>query len=904
MALSPGDTLGRYEVVSLLGKGGMGEVYRAHDPQLNRDVAIKVLPGALANDSDYLARFQREAQTLASLNHPNIAAIYGLEGKAIVMELVEGDTLKGPLPLAEALAVAKQIAEALEAAHEKHIIHRDLKPGNIKVTPEGVVKVLDFGLAKALSERPTQTGPDSPTLTLRATEAGLILGTAGYMSPEQAAGKFLDRRTDIWSFGVVFYELLTGKRLFDGETVTHTLADVIRGVIDLSVIEDPQVRHLIGRCLDRNMKTRLAHIAEARIAMENYASTEIQPQSTAPAKTGWRPRAAGAFGLATLLGLAIGVGTGHLWRHSPDPEPRSSQFALAAPGGSTFVDVITSSAVSPDGRLLVFSARDSDAKNPVLWLRPIHSLNARSLSGTERADFPFWSPDSQSLAYFADGKLKRIAIAGGSTPATLCDATPPGPGGGSWNQDGLILFTGEDGLYRVPAAGGVATRVTQADPARHEMAHGFPQFLPNGRRFLYFIQSADQNVQGVYASVLERPQERSRLLATAHKALYTPPVGQYPGMLLWLREQVLLAQAFDVRGLKLDGEPAPLADTVSIGRSSMGPSAAAYWVSHDGVLAYRADSPSKRQLLWVGRDGKEIGEAAEEDEYTSVRLSPDGRKALVGRVDAVDRKNNLWLLDFSSGVMTKLTIDGKQSGFAVWSPDSRSIAYSAERNGVLQIFKRNAVSGAKEEQVTNGLDPSYVTGWSGDGSYLFCTRVQGNSHNIWALPLEGGGSAARKPFIAVPINAYGGSGAFSPDGKSMAHHSAVSGRVEVYVRPFAGGAPTATSVWQVSKDGGMSPRWRADGRELFYLSRDGVVSAATVRPAGSDIGFDAPQELFRLAGGRRVSSDRGFDVSSDGQRFLVVAAKETDAQVAVSAQGAATDSPLIVVLNWQAGLKK
>ena len=616
MALSTGDRIGAYEIVSLLGKGGMGEVYRARDSKLNRDVAIKVLPPFLAGDADYLARFRREAQTLALLNHPNIAAIYGLEGNAIVMELVEGSTLRGPLPLPEALAAARQIAEALEAAHEKGIIHRDLKPGNVIVTPAGVFKVLDFGLAKAI-ERPSQTGPDSPTLTMRATEAGLILGTASYMPPEQAAGKPVDRRADIWSFGVVLRELLTGKRLFDGETVSHTLAHVLTAEIDVSEIPAGPIWELIRRCLDRNLKSRLQHIGEARIAIENFGKSPVaQPVAVKASYWPWA--------VAAVCLLAAGGG----WYRAANATgamPGSIQFLLESPAGTQFPPGVfpyystPGTALSPDGRYMVFNAESEGVAR--LCLRPLDTLQSRPLQGTEGAGFPFWSPDCKSVAFFSGGKIRRSDIAGGA-PQVLCDA--PLPHGGASSRDGVILIGSDEGLFRLPAAGGIPQQITQMDTARKESVHGIPQFLPGGKRFLYLIQSADPNVQGIYAGSLDNPKERLRILAAEAKAVYSPGFDSGLGFLLWLRDQTLLASPFDAAKLSLEGDATPLAEGLELGRNSL---TAAFWTSDTGLLVYRTGGGRETyKLNWLSRDGKLLGEAVKENKYASIRLSPDGNR--------------------------------------------------------------------------------------------------------------------------------------------------------------------------------------------------------------------------------------------------------------------------------------
>jgi serine/threonine protein kinase len=521
MSLAPGTKVGPYEILAPIGAGGMGEVYRARDSKLNRDVAIKVLPAALANDADYLARSQREAQVLASLNHPNIAAIYGLEGHAIVMELVEGEVLadrisRGPLPVEEALPIARQIAEALEAAHEKGIIHRDLKPGNIKLTPDGIVKVLDFGLAKTDDTRSTSNASISPTLTIRATEAGLILGTAAYMSPEQASGKPVDKRADIWSFGVVLWEMLTGRRLFEGETISHTLAHVLTAPIDWNRLPSktpPAIRNLLRRCLDRNIKTRLRDIGEARITL---AEPMVPASTPLPPPRRWLQAVATALLVSTVV-------FAFLWLRTPPAlYTPVVQFEIASPSGTVFTSPYSAIAVSPDGRFVVFAAatlgniqrlprRDVPGNvlpsgNAPLWLRPLDSSVARPLEGTEGANFPFWSPDNKSIAFFQGGRLKRTEVAGGSVQA-LCDGLGLG---GSWNTDGTIVFQG-----------GAPRQITEFAPK--EFAHAWPQFLPDGKRFLFFAANNDPSEGGIYAASLKDPRHHVLILPTDGKASYVQP---------------------------------------------------------------------------------------------------------------------------------------------------------------------------------------------------------------------------------------------------------------------------------------------------------------------------------------------------------------------------------------------
>ena len=547
MRLTPGDHLGPYEILSPLGAGGMGEVYRARDTKLNRDVAIKVLPAGLANDADYLARFQREAQALAALHHPNIATIFGLELNAIVMELIEGQNPKGPLPLNEALNIARQMAEALEAAHDKGIIHRDLKPGNVIVTPEGVVKVLDFGLAKTAEKSAGPTTADSPTLTMRATEAGLILGTAGYMSPEQAAGKPVDRRADIWSFGVVLHELLTGKRLFDGETVSHTLAHVLTADVDLSKVPAGPIRDLLRRCLDRNLKTRLRDIGEARIAIESYLA-HPPTETKAPIQSSrWPWIAAAVFALAAIAMAAL---------HSSEAKPVLPVVTttLLAPEGAEydFTAPYGMPALSPDGTRLVYAAKGKDGKTQ-LWLRRLDSAGAQPLANTENAATPFWSPDSQWIAFGQEKKLKKIDLQG-AVPFTITDI-PDALRGGSWNTAGVIVFgtSYSDPILQVAASGGKATPVTEHQKGPD--VHRHPWFLPDGRHFLY----NNGRVAGttVLVGSLDEPDKPGKMVAES-----SGPAVYAQGYLLYLRDDTLMAQPFDATRLATTGEAVQLAEGI------------------------------------------------------------------------------------------------------------------------------------------------------------------------------------------------------------------------------------------------------------------------------------------------------------------------------------------------------
>ena len=884
MPLSAGTRFGPYEILAPIGAGGMGEVYRARDTKLDRDVAIKVLPAALAQDPERLARFEREAKVLAALNHPNIAQIYGLEQRALVMELVEGETLKGPLPVETALNYAKQIADALEAAHEKGITHRDLKPANIMITPAGVVKVLDFGLA-AVAQDPASGGTDpsnSPTLTMRATQTGMIMGTAAYMSPEQAAGKPVDKRADIWSFGVVLFELLTGRQLFgEGETISHTLADVLRAPLDFDKLpkETPRaIQDLLQRCLDRDVRNRLRDIGEARVLIHRHLAAPMDQTDTS--EVGIRVQGARPLSwVIAAIALIAATVFASLWLIRRAPATLVSQFTVDAPPETLFTNSFAATAVSPDGRYLVLgAARNSGI--PSLWLRPLDSLAARQLPGTEGANLPFWSPDSKSIAFFAGGKLKRIDLVGGA-PLVLCDATEAinASVGGTWNRDGVILFGGTDGLRRVSASGGNPVMVTKADHSRQEAGFGYPQFLPDGKHFIYFIESGNANTQGVYSGSLDRPQEHVQVLRTDAKALYTEPNSGRSGYLLWLREQTLLAQRFDAGSLRLEGDPAPVADGVAVNNLRR----AAFWTSDAGLLVYRTGGIGRRKLVWMNRDGKGIEQAGQPDFYGSMQLSPDAKRVAFGRVDPTGALENIWLLEFARSATSRLTFSQHQDSIPLWSPDGRQIAFQSNRNGVFQIYRKDSGGGGQEEQLTEGPMSKYPSDWSRDGKYLLYGQVDSTTGaDLWALPLDG----PRKPVLVLQTPFTEVRARFSPDGKWIAYESNESGRSEIYVRAF----PSSTGQWQISNQGGNSARWRGDGKELFYLSPDGKMMAVGVRTSAASVEVDPPRELFNAS---LTGLYFSYDITSDGRRFLLVEPPEAQGGIA----------PLTVTVNWQAGLK-
>jgi serine/threonine protein kinase len=871
MPISPGDKLGPYEILAPIGAGGMGEVYRAKDTKLGREVAIKVLPAAFAQHPERLARFEREAKVLASLNHPNIAQIYGLEessaGRALVIELVQGETLEGPVPLDTALQYAAQIASALDAAHEKGIIHRDLKPANIMLTPEGVIKVLDFGLAAVTqSSRESQGDPNhSPTLTIGATQAGTIVGTAAYMSPEQARGKIVDRRADIWSFGVVLFEMLTGKRLYHGETVSDVLASVIKEEPDWKPIP-PSVLKLLKACLEKDPKMRLQSIGDWRYLLsEEQAVPQAIPHAS---KMPWVIAAAAVVGFAFLAALHF---------HESPPVEQLARLQLPVPG-SAQRNIFE---LSPDGRFLASTEEKASGR---LFVRPVDSLGAQALPGTEGARYPIWSPDGTAIAFFAQGKLKKIALTGG-TPQVLCDV--PDGHGGAWSEDGVILFSpsSRSGLQKVQAVGGIPVLVTTLGATGD--SHRYPIFLPGGRRFLYVASTDKPETSGVYAGSLEGGSP-VRLLSEVSNVAFAPAIQWHSSYLLLRHENTLMAQLFDPQTLKLNGEMIPLAtDVSSNGNTFHG----AFSVSANGLLAYSTGDGvfgAPGNFVWMDRSGKRLSDIGTPGNVNFVSLSPDGKT--VGAIVVTDGHTDIWLGDTTRGLQTRFTfgVDSLQAA-PVWSPDGGRIAFSSRDPKVSRYqISIKPVSGAGQQVVYEAAAANvWPYDWSPDGKFLlFGQDLEKSKRDLWLLPLEGDRKPV--PFLQTPFNET--NPRFSPDGKWIAYASDESGGFQVYVQPF----PATGAKFQLSIGGGDAPRWRGDGRELYYISANGKLVAVPVK-IGATFEASPPIALFdtNLASGLPLLSRSAYAPSPDGQRFLLNAPKE----------GAAA-SPITVVMHWQAGFKK
>ena len=827
MALIAGTRLGVYEVTAQIGEGGMGRVYRARDTKLNRDVALKVLPDSFANDPDRLARFIREAQTLASLNHSHIAHIHGLEEsggvRALVMELVEGEDLAqriadGAIPLDEALPIAKQIAEALEAAHEQGIIHRDLKPANIMVRPDGTVKVLDFGLAKAMEPVGSAAKmSQSATITTPAmmTGVGVILGTAAYMSPEQARGKPVDKRTDIWSFGCVLYQMLTGRSAFAGETVSDTIVAILEREPDWNVLPDatlPAVRRLLQRCLEKDPKRRLHDVADVRIEVEDVLAT---PTSGGSASSRASPRtlvwAAVTFAMAVAV-IALAV----LALRRPVADLRPLRLSLVPPAGTTFtpqdISATPNFAMSPDGSRLAFVASAPGAR-PQLWVQQLETAAAQPLPGTADATGPFWAPDSRSLAFYARGKLKKVSL-GGAIPQDLADAAVD-VASGAWNADGIIVFGGAtgDGLFRTSAEGGPPVPVTTLDTTRGEGAHRWPQFLPDGRRFIFYIRSTIPTNSGVYVGSIDSG-EKTQVLSSTVNAVYAGS-----GHLLFEQAGNVMVQPFDAKVGVLTGQASAFGDHVFAGP---GPNYLALSIGADGTMAYWNGLAGTTELQWFERNGRPLGKLGSAKPYQSPALSPDAKNLLITEQISPSRVE-LSNVDLSSGVSSRLTFPVGPFSFArfgIWSPDGKAIVYSSVHADGLHMYQM-AASGADQKPVLPGpAEYRFPEDWSRDGRWLVYNRAAKTGWDIWAFNFTEQKSRA---ILEEPSNQL--QARLSPDGRWLAYASNESGMWEVYVQPF----PEGRGKWLVSTGGGSQPIWRGDSKELFYVAADDRLVAVPIR---------------------------------------------------------------------------
>lgn len=862
MPLAPGDKLGPYEIVAPLGAGGMGEVYKARDTRLDRSVAVKVLPAYIAGREQARARFEREARSVASLNHPNICTLFDIGPDYMVMELVEGETLsaliaKGPVPLDQSLLYAAQIADALDRAHRAGVTHRDIKPANIMVTRDGA-KVLDFGLAKSATTKPL--GPTEATLTKAITAEGTVLGTPQYMAPELFEGREADARADIWAFGAVLYEMVTGKKAFEGKSYSSMVGAILAAEpppMAVKPMTPAWLERLVRRCLAKDPNDRYHHMRDVVLDLRS------PPEELAPVKPSGRWKAiAAVMTIAAAGSLAWGI-----WHGQTRTPPSPVALEVALPKGLSFriAAIASGSAISPDGQTLAMIAADEKGGTR-LYLRKLDSLETWPVPGTENAFQPFWSPDSKSVAFFADDKLKRIGI-GGGTPETLCEA-PVGKGG-DWNDDGVIVFgsTGK-GLQRISATGGKPEFIAGVGGDRSGVRQFFPQFLPGGREFLFLEQDSDLDQSGIFLGFLEaksgQPRRSEILLRGGFAARYDAASGR----LLYIRGSgTLMTQRLDLGSKTLSGDAVPVGEGIRV-VSAIG--FAEFSVSRNGTLFYRkGPDASQVRFVWRDRQGRHLETLGEpfvmqgEGHF----LSPDGKRVAY---TVPGKGTNLWLTDLATGLSRQITFDGGAS--PRWHPDSKSLYY----NKLAGIFRKSADGSGEEKLIHAAPASDFVTSVSPDGKALLF-----GLDDIFRLPLDGAGE--RKPQEYLKTKFVERWPQFSPDGRWVAYESNESGRIESYVQ----GSGQTRGKWLVSTGGGARPAWRGDGREIYWRGADAVLNAVDIEPQTEGLRFGPPKPLFRIAG------LPFFQPSPDGQRFLLLEP---------SAEASSTE-PLVVVQNWAANLK-
>jgi Tol biopolymer transport system component len=901
VSLSPGTRLGAYEIVALVGEGGMGEIYRARDTRLDRTVAIKVLASALAADPQLRERFEREARAISALNHPHICTLFDVghhEGTDyLVLEYLEGETLADRLAGSgrvaiephQALRIAIEICDALDRAHRTGIVHRDLKPANVMLTKSGA-KLLDFGLAKSAAPVVAASGLSMlPTTPPNLTAQGTILGTFQYMAPEQIEGLEADARTDIFAFGALLFEMLTGRRAFEGTTRARLLGAILKDepppvsrlrsgvpvavdrITATCLAKDPDDRYQSARDLLRDLKWA---------ASGSGVEAVVQPAAP-PARSN---RVAWLIAALSTLALVVTAATGLRRGAEVAPAAGAVRFTILPPENTTFGGPIgggtgpaTQLAVSPDGRHVVYVARSESTYR--IWLRPLASLEARPIPGSEGGSFTFWSPDSRLIGFFAGDKLKKVSIAGGP-PLELCTAAAGR--GGSWNRDNVILFASvsDVGLQRVSAAGGTPTAVTTPDKAAGETSHRWPHFLPDGQHFLYTATAGTCCPPSRPGVVRLASLDTSRGEVALFEA--DSAVSYADGHLLFRAgEGSLMAQPFDLAARRLTGDAFPIAQEISWEGSRY----VAVSVSEMGTLVYgESDALTAERLTWFDRGGRLIGTVGEEAAYSSIKLSPDERRVAVGMGTGSPVNRDIWLVDLGGNAPSRLTFDPGADQSAVWSPDGRRIAFEATRSGRVSLRQQSTAVTTADEAVLD--DPNNLqltpTDWSADGRYIAYTSTSSGSSDVWVLPMFGD----RKPFPVVHSQFQETNGVFSPDGRWLAYTSNESGQGNILVQPF----PSTGGKYQVSRDGGTQAVWRADGKELFYMRPDGAMMAVSIDAKDQFIA-GVPQALFQTTA--RPGTSQRFAVSKDGKRFLISAAPQSSRR-----------SPITVVLNWTAAIQK
>jgi len=866
----------------------MGEVYRARDTRLGRDVAVKVLPATFSADPDRLHRFEQEACAAGALNHPNILSIYDIgthDGSPyVVSELLEGQTLRqrmggSALLQRKAIDYALQVAHGLAAAHEKGIVHRDLKPENLFITNDGRVKILDFGLAKLTGATNGDVSQTSIPTRRVDTDPGKVMGTVGYMSPEQLKGFRIDHRSDIFSFGAILYEMLSNRRAFHGESAAETMSAILKeDPPDLSETNhrvSPALERLVSHCLEKNPEARFHSARDLAFALEALSgsivtSTETVTAPAFPARRVTR-RELISWSLAALFLLVAVALVIISLRRTPTNETQQSRFYIYPPEKASFGGA--TDFISPDGRKLIFNVTGADGKIQ-LWIRSLDSLTAQPIPGTEQGGQAFWSPDSRFIGFFARGKLKTLELSGGVTQ-TLADAQAGR--GGAWNRDGVILVSPAFGnLFRISASGGAAAQVTTIDTSRHQTGHYWPHFLPDGRHFIYLARSTSREENGIYVGSLDS-HESKLLIHSDAGAMYAAP-----GYLLFLRERTLLAQPFDAEKLQLSGEPTVIAEQVSYNPTN---GRAFFCVSDNGVLVYRSSELANNRLTWFDRTGKQLGSLGTPDVFVSPSLSPNETKVAMARADPSAPGSDIWLLDLS-GRSSRLTFDPANDINPVWSPDGSRIVFSSNRSGQYDLYWKSSSGAGNEELLYKSSNTKFVTDWSADGRFILYQETAPTTQlDLTTLPLFGD----QKPIAVVQTNFNETQGKFSPDGHWIAYVSNESGILQVYVQNF----PPAGGKWMVSINGGTMPRWRADGKELFFISPDSKLMAVSVSVNGNYFEAGSLNPLFDVRVPPPITGGTSYSPTRDGRRFLMNALAEESAPL-----------PAVVVQNWTALLKK
>jgi serine/threonine protein kinase len=884
-----GREIGHFKILALLGAGGMGEVYRARDTRLDREVAIKVLPPHLTGDATALARFEREARAVAALSHPNILAIHDFgEDQGIVyavMELLDGQTLRqrlaaSPLGWREAVEVGAAVAEGLAAAHAKGIIHRDLKPENIFLTLDGGVKILDFGLARVkapISKQPNPA-PNTAPIMANVTEPGMVLGTVGYMSPEQVRGEEADAPSDIFSLGCVLYEMVMGRRAFAHPSPVETMAAILQDqppkLAEAGKGAPAELDLIVSHCLEKKAEDRFHSARDLSFALRTLLSgskaslipQQLQRQRIAPA----------ALALIAVVALAALILAVNYFRRSP-PGDSPIRFAVPLPGAWIGTELEnTFMAVSPDGQRLAFVVENGGRR--ALWVRPRDSVSARLLAGTEEASSPFWSPDSRWIGFFAEGKLKKIEVSGGPSQV-LCDVRI-GVGTGTWGRDGTILFGGQggdgEGIYRVSDRGGTPAPVIKPDRSRGEAWYFWPHFLPDGRNFLFLKSDSNHKGSATHIGSLDGGESRA-LLQNSSRVEYAAP-----GYLLYVREGTLVAHPFNAESLKFTGEPIPIAEQVQY----FNPTGYADFSASESLIVYRAGEIASR-LVWFDRNGRELGTTGAPGQYEEPRLSPDGKKIAVGLVDPRIGTLDIWTLEPGRDLSTRITTTRQTTEYGpVWSPDGLYLAFAADAMGPPRLHRKmSSGAGEVEDLLPSESQVQWADDWSADGQFIIYAEADARTKlDILVLPLFGG----RKPFpiLKTPFNEKGAR--FSPDGRWVAYVSDESGKNEVYVQPFQTSGQSSGARWTISTAGGSQPVWRRDGRELFYLAADNKLMAAPVK-TGARFEAGSPVTLFKT----EPAAEHAYDVTADGHRLLI----NTNVTRAEAL-------PITAVINWSASLRR